>query len=172
MSQHDSQHDRQFYQTFAVVIGILFALKLGLIGLAVAISHGTGVADSARSPYSEQVVVERIRPVAQVAVREDAAPAGGGGDTQAASAPADVGQRTYQQACFACHGTGVAGAPRTDDAAEWRRRAEQGRDVLIRHAIEGYTGERGYMPPKGGQTQLSDEAVIAALDYMLEQSQP
>lgn len=31
-------------------------------------------------------------------------------------------------------------------------------------------GERGYMPPKGGQPQLADEAVIAALDYMLEQS--
>ncbi|MFN2300483.1 MAG: cytochrome c5 family protein [Gammaproteobacteria bacterium] len=168
MSHDDSQHDRQFYQTFAVVIGILFALKLGLIGLAVAISHGTGVAASERNPYSEQLVAERIRPVGQVAVSETAALSAVG--TAQATAAADVGQRTYQQACFACHGTGAAGAPRIDDAADWGRRAEQGRDILVRHSIEGFTGERGVMPPKGGQTQLSDEVVIAALDYMLEQS--
>lgn len=164
-----SQHDRQFYQTFAVVIGILFALKLGLIGLAVAIAQGTGVADSERAPYSEQVVVERIRPTQQVAVRESAGQAGGGGQQAAASAE-DIGRRTYDQACFACHGTGAAGAPRIGDSAEWARRIEKGRDVLIQHSIEGFQGDRGFMPPKGGQMHLADDAVIAALDYMVEQS--
>jgi hypothetical protein len=48
--------------------------------------------------------------------------------------------------------------------------AEQGRQVLIQHSLEGFTGDVGFMPPKGGQMHLDDEAVIAALDYMLEQS--
>ena len=41
--------------------------------------------------------------------------------------------------------------------------------TLTDHAVNGYTGESGYMPPKGGQVNLSDEEVISAIEYMLEQ---
>ena len=50
-------------------------------------------------------------------------------------------------------------------------RIAQGRDTLNTHAIEGFQGEAGYMPPKGGRTDLSDEEIIAAVDYLLEQVQ-
>jgi cytochrome c len=42
-------------------------------------------------------------------------------------------------------------------------------DTLTEHALNGYTGDSGYMPPKGGQVNLSDDEVIAAIEYMLEQ---
>jgi cytochrome c5 len=35
--------------------------------------------------------------------------------------------------------------------------------------INGYQGDAGYMPPKGGRIDLSDEEIISAMDYMLEQ---
>lgn len=79
---------------------------------------------------------------------------------------AEGGEKIYQQACQMCHQAGVAGSPMTGDAAVWADRIAQGRDKLVSSAIEGI----GVMPPKGGQSQLSDEEVAAAVDYMIEQA--
>ena len=80
----------------------------------------------------------------------------------------NLGQNVYQQACATCHKGGLAGAPVVGDASQWTARIEQGRDVLVDHAINGYQGSAGYMPPKGGQVQLADADVAAAVDYMLK----
>jgi cytochrome c5 len=86
-----------------------------------------------------------------------------------ATATAD-GESDYKTACFACHDMGVAGAPKLGDKENWAPRIEQGTDVLYKHAIEGYQGSAGYMPPRGGST-LSDDAIKAVVDYMVSQSQ-
>ena len=44
-------------------------------------------------------------------------------------------------------------------------------ETLVDHAINGFTGEAGYMPPKGGRLDLSDEEVTAAVEYMVAESQ-
>ena len=80
------------------------------------------------------------------------------------------GQKTYQAACFACHGTGAAGAPKTGDKAAWKARIAQGDKVLNEHAIKGFKGSTGFMPAKGGRADLSDADVIAAVAYMVAQS--
>lgn len=79
------------------------------------------------------------------------------------------GQKTFQQACFACHGTGAAGAPKVGDKAAWGARIKGGKATLYKHALEGFKGEKGFMPAKGGRTDLSDDAVKAAVDYMVAQ---
>ena len=187
--------DRQFMQVFGIILGVLAVFSLVLLFLAGAL--GSSVDTQAGNKYAQQRIAERIQSRGQVAVREGsggvpslpasqtpqkvpanasvdptsaAADSSGNGGGATAAAAAD-GQATYEQACFACHGTGAAGAPRTGDTDDWAPRIAQGHDVLVKHALEGYMGERGYMPAKGGQTHLSDEAVIAALDHMLEQSQ-
>ena len=43
--------------------------------------------------------------------------------------------------------------------------------MLKDHAINGYQGSAGYMPAKGGRTDLSDEEVANAVDYMIAESQ-
>ncbi len=88
----------------------------------------------------------------------------------AASAQANEGQQTYQQACFACHGTGAAGAPKAGDKAAWKDRIAQGASTLHTHALKGFQGKHGVMPPKGGRADLSDAAVKAAVDYMVGMS--
>lgn len=80
------------------------------------------------------------------------------------------GQATYAKACVACHDAGVAGAPKVGDKADWATRSAQGKNTLYDHAIKGYTGKKGMMPPKGGNTSLSDAQVKAAVDYMLDKS--
>jgi len=90
--------------------------------------------------------------------------------TAAASAPAasgsaDAGKKLYDSACVACHGAGIAGAPKFGDKAAWADRIKQGQNVLYEHAIKGFQGKAGMMPPKGGST-ASDEEVKAVVDYM------
>jgi cytochrome c5 len=83
----------------------------------------------------------------------------------AATASADVGKKLYESACVACHGAGIAGAPKFGDKAAWADRIKQGQNVLYEHAIKGFQGKNGMMPPKGGSA-ASDEEVKAAVDYM------
>ncbi|MEF9926309.1 MAG: c-type cytochrome [Massilia sp.] len=78
---------------------------------------------------------------------------------------ADTGKKAYETACIACHGAGIAGAPKFGDKAAWSTRIGQGASVLYDHAIRGFQGKAGYMPPKGGST-LPDADVKAAVDYM------
>ncbi len=86
--------------------------------------------------------------------------------TQSDSERLKHGQQVFQQACFACHGTGAAGAPKLEKAA-WKDRLAKGVEALYNSALHGV----GVMPPKGGRTDLSDEDVKAAVDYMLSQVQ-
>lgn len=89
----------------------------------------------------------------------------------AAPAPAPVavneaGKSAFGKACALCHAAGVAGAPKPGDKAEWAPRIAQGNDTLYKHAIDGFTGTKGAMPPKGGSA-LPDDDVKAAVDYMV-----
>lgn len=83
-----------------------------------------------------------------------------------------TGERVFKQVCHACHGMGVAGAPKLGDKDQWARRIDQGADKLLRHALTGFTGTHGTMPPRGGKPDLSDEEVKAAVDYMLSKLPP
>jgi len=83
-----------------------------------------------------------------------------------AVASADTGKKAYDTACFACHGAGIAGAPKFGDKAAWSARIGQGSPVLYEHAIKGFQGKAGVMPPKGGSA-LPDADVKAAVDYMV-----
>ena len=78
------------------------------------------------------------------------------------------GKSDYDTKCSACHGFGVAGAPRLDDLADWTGRLAKGKSQLYENAIKGFIGELGVMPAKGGFTDLSDEQVKAIVDYMIE----
>ncbi|RZJ85190.1 MAG: cytochrome c5 family protein [Massilia sp.] len=83
-----------------------------------------------------------------------------------AVASADTGKNVFNAACVACHGAGIAGAPKLGDKAAWTPRVAQGNGVLYEHAIKGFQGKAGVMPPKGGAA-VSDADVKAAVDYMV-----
>ena len=93
----------------------------------------------------------------------------------AAPAPAPVaenavGKKVFGSVCSMCHAAGVAGAPKPGDKADWGPRIAQGKDTLYKHAVEGFTGAKGMMPPRGGGSTLTDDELKAAVDYMVDQS--
>ena len=82
------------------------------------------------------------------------------------------GWRVFNRTCTVCHWPGVGGAPRIGDKAAWKDRIDTGMDVLYRHAIKGWTGPSGkLMPARGGNWNLTDEQVMAAVDYIVNNSQ-
>ena len=91
----------------------------------------------------------------------------------AAPAPAPVvaenvlGKSIFNKTCALCHAAGVAGAPKTGNTADWGPRIAQGNDLLYKHAMEGFTGAKGTMPARGGNTTLTDDEVKAGVDYMV-----
>lgn len=80
------------------------------------------------------------------------------------------GKAVYESACFACHATGAAGSPKFGDKAAWAPRIAKGLDVLKQHAKQGFKGEKGFMPAKGGRVDLADADVEAAVEYMTSQA--
>lgn len=79
----------------------------------------------------------------------------------------EIGKQTYEQTCAACHANGIAGAPKVGDLDLWADRLDSGVEPLYISAING----RGGMPAKGGQTSIPDDAIKAAVDYMVSKSQ-
>ena len=80
------------------------------------------------------------------------------------------GKSVFNKVCAMCHAVGAAGAPIPGDKADWGPRIEQGVDVLYKHALEGFTGSKGVMPPRGGAAALTDDELRAAVDHMVNQS--
>ena len=167
--------DQKFFDMYSLVIGVLAAFALAILVLAMKMSDLTqGVYVRDTSEY-QAAVAERIRPVGQVYLpgEEHEAPAP---TVTAAPEPAPVataltGPQVYNAACNACHGTGVGGAPIVGDVAEWEPRIAQGMDVLNDHAINGFDGDAPTpMLAKGGRVDLSDQEVIDAVAYMVEES--
>lgn len=177
-----AKHDRHFMNVFSAVLGILIAIALVLIGVSRFLDSGPKGARDTGDPLMQASAHERIKPFGQVAVAgEDNAllaiqqtavpvPVAGAAAPAAGSAQLTDGKSVYESACVACHATGLAGAPRIGDMAAWAPRIAQGTATLEKHAIEGFQGSAGVMPAKGGRTDLSDEAVRAAVEHMVAQS--
>ncbi|MBN8442200.1 MAG: cytochrome c5 family protein [Thauera sp.] len=118
------------------------------------------------------------KPAAPAVAPAPAAPAASPAAAPAAPAPVAaapaanaVGEGVYKKICALCHSSGVAGAPIPGNKADWEPRIAQGKDVLYKHAIEGFTGSKGMMPARGGGTSLSDDEVKAGVDFMVSKLQ-
>lgn len=82
----------------------------------------------------------------------------------AKGAAAADGKQVYESTCIACHGIGVANAPKFGDKKAWASHLTHGTEHLYQNALKGM----GAMPPRGGNLALSDADVKAAVDYMLK----
>lgn len=109
-------------------------------------------------------------PAAPAAPAPEAAAPAAAPATAVAATDNALGKSVFGKTCALCHGAGVAGAPKPGDKDDWGPRIAQGKDTLYKHAIEGFTGAKGMMPPRGGGTKLTDDEVKAAVDFMADQS--
>ena len=168
------KRDQSFFDRYSIVIGALAAIAIAIYIVSAKMSDMTqGIYTRDAGEY-QAAVAERIRPLGQVYLP---------GEEHYAEAPtvetvSDVapvvttlsGPQVYNAACLACHGSGIGGAPILGDVDAWAARIAQGDDVLKSHAVNGFTNV-GYMPPKGGRVDLSDQEIYDAVDYMVSEAQ-
>ena len=105
---------------------------------------------------SAEAISARLAPVARI----EFVPSAG-----ATSRTLRSGEAVYSGLCVACHGAGVAGAPKVGNKKAWAPRIKEGFDTLVKHATEGYKG----MPPKGGGADLDPQEVARAVAWMADQ---
>lgn len=128
------------------MISVLFA----------ALTFSTAALASDISQTEYDAIAERIQPVGDVYL------AGSEPVKEEPTGPRD-GATVYGTFCIACHASGVNGAPKIGNADEWAPRIAQGKDVLIKHALEGFNA----MPAKGTCMDCSDDEITAAIDHMI-----
>ena len=92
-------------------------------------------------------------------------------DQQHPLADGGQGAELFKKTCAMCHQTGVAGAPKLGDKADWGPRIAQGKDTLYKHATEGFNGNKGAMPAKGGNPALKDDEIKTIVDFMVSKSE-
>ena len=120
---------------------------------------------AAPAASAEPALAATSAPVAAAASAPAASAASASASASASAPAADAGKKLFDTTCVACHGTGVVGAPKFGDKAAWAPRIQQGSATLYEHALKGFQGKSGVMPPKGG-SDASDDEVKAAVDYM------
>ena len=119
-------------------------------------------APAAAAPAAAEVQVEEA--VVEVADQNEATIV-----EVAVEAPAfdlAAGEAKYKMVCFACHDSGVAGAPKLGDKTAWEPRIATGFDALLNSALHG----KNAMPPKGGNPALSDDEVKNIVAFMVDKS--
>lgn len=168
------KRDQKFFDMYSVVIGALAIFALFVFVLAMKMSDRTQGVYTADTEEYRAAVESRLKPIGQVIMPgEEASAAGPQVATAETPEPVEAalsGPQVYNQACNVCHGAGIGGAPMLTAADDWSARLEQGLETLKLHAVEGYTGEVGVMPAKGGNMALSDEEVYAAVEFMVEEA--
>ncbi len=154
-------HDQVFVKNFGLVLGALGAIfAICVIAARMIVSDG----DLEDKAAQAALLQERIQPVGQVvtdpAVLMKMEAAG------KVARAAYTGEQVVQRACAGCHGSGMLGAPKTGDKAAWSARlsAAGGLDGLVASAIKG----KNAMPPRGGDSDLSDDEVKAAVELLLK----
>jgi len=166
-----------------VALGVLLAAVATVVGIILLAQFAIG-SYGTRSLKDDPLmrperVAERIAPVAKLAIDPNApvvpassaapatatvaVPPPAAPQKSAAAAGNDLGKKTFDSVCTACHTAGVAGAPKFGDKAAWAPRIAQGKNTLYNAALHGLRA----MPAKGGNPSLSDEQVKAAVDYMV-----
>jgi len=171
-----SKQDTHFFNVFSVVIGLLVAVAICIFVLARVVASETQdkqVLDEAQylksveghlQPAGHEAVAGQDN--SALAIKTDAA------STQAGSAGGTAvpksGTEVFDQVCSTCHGAGIAGAPKAGDKGAWGPRIAKGKQTLYDHALKGFQGTTGVMPPKGGRTDLSDDLVKQAVDHMVD----
>lgn len=173
-----SKQDTHFFNVFSMVIGLLVAVAVGIFAFARIVGNDTQGRQIVEDAAYSRNVAQRLNPPSQeavagqdnsaLAIKAESPAAGAAGS---ALAVPKNGEELFQQVCSACHGQGIAGAPKAGDKAAWGPRIAQGKATLYQHALGGFQGKAGVMPAKGGRVDLPDDLVKQAVDYMVQKAQ-
>ena len=175
-----SKQDSHFVNVFSMVIGLLVTIAILIFAFARYVGSRTQERQILSDTEYIHRVEHRVTPFQREAVAGQnnaglaiapAAPTAATGSSGGLGVPT-TGKALFEQTCSACHGPGVAGAPKAGDKAAWARHLAKGLATLYQHALHGFHGSTGIMPAKGGRPALPDAVVKRAVNYMVSLVDP
>lgn len=137
-------------QELIIAVVLAFAIPVAIIGLLVTYVSSGNKHGAGSDGQSAQAIAQRLMPVGTVEIKAASANTG-----------PRTGEEVYKAQCVNCHGSGMLGAPKFEDAAAWGPRIAKGETLLLEHALNGFNA----MPAQGG-ADYSDYEVNRALVYM------
>src|SRR6266446_23295 len=134
--------EKRYTVNISIILGISVVLMLFIFLL---VGHHHDTPDRVRLDRGALLgtgssVAERIKPVAQVNVASAETQREPVKSAAAAPPPSRDGQQVYQTTCVACHGAGIAGAPKLGDKTQWAKHIAKGPDSLYASALKGVQG--------------------------------
>jgi cytochrome c5 len=171
------EQDKIFFKNFSLTLTFIAAMMIAFYFVAnAAVQSKFGLVAGDTTTVNTNVA-ELTEPVGRVVIAGEESESVAAEDVVVADVSTTEGtdgsngESVYNGLCVNCHGIAALAAmiPQTGDTAAWGPRIGKGVDVLYGNAINGYTGELGMMPAKGGNPALSDEEVKAAVDYIVGQ---
>jgi cytochrome c5 len=152
---HDLPHEGPIKTPKQLIAAIVASFLVPIVVIILLVNYvDFGTKPGAGSDgLKAQAVAQRLQPVGMVEVRDAANPP-----------PARAGEAVYQGQCMACHGAGVAGAPKFGDTAAWAPRLATGYDMLLNSALKG---KNAMGAQSGGE--YSDFEIGRAVVYMANQ---
>ena len=154
-ADHDLPHEGPIKTPKQLLWAVVAAFVVPIVVILLLVNYV--VADKAPAAGSDglsaEAVARRIQPVGRVEIKD-------------ASDPASLksGEQVYAAQCVACHGTGVAGAPKFGDAVAWGPRVKTGYDALLASTLKG----KGAMAAQGGG-DFGEVEIGRAVVYMANQ---
>ena len=78
------------------------------------------------------------------------------------------GRKVFNKACITCHLYGSGGSIMLNDSLSWSRvLSKKNKIEIYSNVYNGYMGEKGPMPYKGGCLDCSDQDLMDAIEYIL-----
>ena len=154
-ADHDLPHEGPIKTPTQLIWAVLASFVVPIVVILMLVNYV--VADKSpaagSTAHTAEAVAQRLQPAGRVEIKD-------------ASDPASLktGEQVYAAQCVACHGSGVAGAPKLGDAAAWGPRVKAGYDALLTSSLKG----KGAMGAQGGG-DFSDVEIGRAVVYMANQ---
>ena len=146
---HEEAHTGPIKTPKQLLAAVFFSFVIpifAIIGLVYSVTSSPKKAPGAAD--TEKAISMRIQKIGSVEIRD-------------ANRPLKSGEEVYKAQCTACHAAGLAGAPKTGDAAAWAPRIKTGYDALLTSALKG----KGAMGAQGGG-DYNDTEIGRAVVYL------
>jgi cytochrome c5 len=150
VSDHD-EHSSFIKTPQQLIVVILASFLVPIIGIIMLVQLVVSRPSAEPAAMTPEKIAARLKPVSGI---EMGAPAAAPG--------ARSGEAIVKATCSACHATGVAKAPKLGDKNDWGPHIKMGLSAMVQTAIKG----KGGMPPKGGDTSLTEQEVTRAVIFM------
>lgn len=134
-----------------LLVAVFFSFVVpifAIIGLVTYVISANKPAAGLSDAELQKGIESRIQRVGSIEIRD-------------ANRPLKTGEEVFKAQCTTCHSTGMVGAPKYGDKADWAARIGHGYETLLQSALHG----KGAMAPQGGG-DFEDVEVGRAVVYM------